>query len=255
MKKIFWKLFNAIDRRLKFPSLQKGEIGIQLGFDMSAPVTSDLFLMADCVGKTGKVIGIDPDPNNVAVAQAIINTKNLPIQLIHKAVYSEKGTMQLLLGDKASWNQLQIIPLDTGVDFSGKSIAVEMDTLDNILADNNIAPSAIGHINITINGAEYFALKGMEKLLSSAKNLSLTVIAGRYDDSGTINGNPDFKVIKQFLQTLGFTVKFRRIHKLLWWGFIVNTLIKRKWIYGKQNYGVIMAAKGDKKTPWYQSFS
>ena len=80
-------------------------------------------------------------------------------------------------------------------------------------------------------------------------------MAGRYDDSGTINGQPDFKVIKQLLQQYGFTTRFRRIHKLIWWGFIVNTLMKRKWIYGKKNYGIIMAAKGNKSIPWYQSFS
>jgi len=255
MKKLFWKIFKVIDGRLKFPCLLPGEIGIQIGFDMSAPVTSDLFLMADSVGKKGTVIGIDPDPNNIAHATQIITSKNLPIQLIHHAVYAEKGSIQLLLGDKASWNQLAAIPLDTDVSFSGKIITVEMDTLDNLIELNNIDIAKIGHINITINGAEYYALKGMGHLLSNAKNICITVIAGRYDDSGTINDQPDFKIIKQLLLQHGFKVKFRRMHKLFWWGFIVNTIIRRRWIYGKKNYGVIMAAKGNKHIPWYQSFS
>ncbi len=255
MKKLFWKIFNIIDGRLKFPCLLPGEIGIQLGFDMSAPVTSDLFLMADRVSKKGKVIGIDPDPFNIAYAQKIIADKNLPIQLIHRAVYYEKGSMQLLLGDRASWNQLVIIPLDEEVSYNGKTVNVEMDTLDNLIEIDKIDIAKIGHINITINGSEYYALKGMENLLSSAKNIGITVIAGRYDESGIIEGQADFKIIKQLLLQYGFKVKFRRMHKLFWWGFIVNTIIKRKWIYGKQNYGVIMATKGNKYIPWYQSFS
>ena len=84
MKKLFWKLFNAIDERLKFPALQKGETAIQLGFDMSAPVTSDLFLLVNRVGKNGLVIGIDPDPRNVAAAHLIVERQKYPIQLNFK---------------------------------------------------------------------------------------------------------------------------------------------------------------------------
>lgn len=255
MKKLFWKIFNAIDERLKFPALQKGETAIQLGFDMSAPVTSDLFLLVNRVGKNGLVIGIDPDPRNVAAAHLIVERQKYPIQLIHKAVFNTSGTMELILGEKASWNQLKNVPLDTTVSYNGSEVVVEMDTLDNILSKSKIDIATIGHINVTINGAEYFALQGMHQILSQSKNLSLTVVAGRYDDSGTINGQPDFKVIKQLLQQYGFKTRFRRIHKLIWWGFIVNTLMKRRWIYGKKNYGIIMAAKGNKSIPWYQSFS
>lgn len=254
MKKLFWKLFNAIDGRLKFPALQPGEIGIQLGFDMSAPVTSDLFLMTDRVGKNGLVIGIDPDPRNVAAAHLIVARQQYPIQLLHNAVFNTSGSMQLLLGEKASWNQLKNVPLDDTVSYNVDEVTVEMDTLDNLLKLHQIDTSRIGHVNITINGAEYFALQGMQELLQK-NDLAITVVAGRYDDSGFINGEPDYKVIKRLLKQYGFTVKFRRIHKLFWWGFIVNTLMKRRWIYGKKNYGVIMAAKGKKSIPWYQSFS
>lgn len=255
MKKLFWKIFIAIDQRLKFPALQPGDIGIQLGYDMSAPVTSDLFLMANRVGKNGMVYGIDPDPNNKIIAAEIIAKKNLPIALIDKAVFSEAGTMTLLLGQKASWNQLRNIPVDSSVRYNGVELQVEMDTLDHIVEENNIPIQQIGHINVTINGAEYSALKGMHHILSTAENIALTVTTGRYDESRFINGEPDFKVTKQLLLSYGFKVRFRRIHKLIWWGFFVNTLIKRRWIYGKNNYGVIMAVKGNKRMPWYQSFS
>lgn len=36
IKQLIWKLFAEIDSILKFPNLRKGEIGIQLGFDMKA---------------------------------------------------------------------------------------------------------------------------------------------------------------------------------------------------------------------------
>lgn len=255
LKQFIWKTFVQIDSVLKFPNLRNGEIGIQLGFDMKAFVTSDLFTMYRRIKPKGKIIGIDPDPRNINAAQKIIDKEKLNIRLIQKAIFSEKGECELLIGESASWNQLNNIPIDSTVRFTDEKIIVEMDSLDNIVNELNINIDKIGHINFTINGTEYEALKGMHKILSVAKDINLTIIAGRYDESGTIDNRPDFKVIIEYLHKYGFTTKFRRMHQLIWWGFVVKTLFNRKWIYGKNNYGVIMAAKGNKKIKWYQSFS
>ncbi|NOQ26136.1 MAG: FkbM family methyltransferase [Bacteroidales bacterium] len=255
IKQLVWKLFAKIDSIIKFPNLKKGEIGIQLGFDMKAPVTTDLLSIYKRIKPNGFVIGIDPDPQNIRVAQEIINKEKLNIKLIQKAIYSEKGECELLLGESASWNQLNNIPIDSTVQFTEEKIMVEMDTLDSIVNKLKLDINKIGHINFTINGAEYEALKGMHKILSEVKNINLTVVAGRYDESGTINNRPDFEVIIELLHKYGFTTKFKRIHQLVWWGFFVKTILNRKWIYGKNNYGIIMAAKGNKKHKWYQSYS
>ena len=95
----------------------------------------------------------------------------------------------------------------------------------------------------------------MKELLSSAKNLSLTIVAGRYDETGTIEGEPDYVKIMRLLNEYGFTCTFKRMHQLFWWGFVVKLLLNRKWVFGKKNYGIIMAGKGTKKLKWYQSFS
>ncbi|MFW6222787.1 MAG: hypothetical protein ACOC3T_04160, partial [Bacteroidota bacterium] len=108
---------------------------------------------------------------------------------------------------------------------------------------------------ITNNVAEYYTLVGFKKSLLKADNISLTIIAGRYDASGTVDGKPDYEIIQNYLMSLGFKTKFKRIHQLFWWGFCVRFLINRSWIYNKKNYGVIFASKGNKKIPFYQSFS
>jgi FkbM family methyltransferase len=255
LKNIFWNSFTTIDGNLKFPNLEKGEIGIQLGFDMTAPVTSDLFTMHKRVTSDGKIIGIDPDPFNHQIAKKIIQEKKLNIELIQKGTYSKKDNVQFLIGEKSSWNQLEIVPKDSTVAFTEKVITVEINTLDSILEGKNIDIQHIGHINLTINGAEYDTLLGMKNILSEVENLSLTIIAGRHDESGTINGKKDYELILPLLHSYGFTSKFKRINELFWWGFIVKTLINRKWIYSQPNFGVIMAGKGSKKPKWYQSFS
>jgi len=254
-KKIFWKLFISIDAHLKFPNLKNNEIGIQLGFDMTYPITSDLFTMQKRIIHNGKIIGLDPDPFNHKTANQIIEDQKLNIQLIQKGTYSKKDSVQFLMGKKSSWNQLEIVPKDSTVEFTGNEITVEINTLDSILEDHQVDIQKIGHINLTINGAEYDTLLGMKKILSEPKNLSLTIIAGRHDESGAINGKKDYELILPLLQSYGFTVKFKRINQLFWWGFIVKLLVNKKWIYNQPNFGVIMAGKGTKKPKWYQSFS
>lgn len=256
LKRLFFHLFSVVDQYLKFPQLKKGETGIQVGFDMLSYITSDLFEMSRKTGKKGLVVGIDPDSWNHDIANEIIQKRKIKnIQLIELGTYSSKTKASFLFGKKSSWNQIGIIPKDETVEFTGEEKEVQLDTLDNILEECEIDVKNIGHINITNNGAEYDTLLGFEKGLREAENLAITVVAGRYDSSGTINGKPDYEMITEFLHSLGYTTKFRRIHQIFWWGFFVKLLINRRWIFNKKNYGIIFASKGKKTTPFYQSFS
>ncbi|MFC2089911.1 hypothetical protein ACFLT1_03980 [Bacteroidota bacterium] len=256
LKQQFFFLFSLLDQLLKFPSLKKGEIGIQIGFDMYSPMTSDLFEMSRRVGKKGLVVGIDPDKWNTDIATQIIKKKGITnIRLIELGTYSEQTKAKFLFGRRSSWNQIGNIAIDETVDFSGREEEIQLDTLDNIMDQHQINIHNVGHVNITNNGAEYYTLLGFEKGLRDARHLSLSIIAGRYDSSGTIEGKPDYELILNYLHSLGYKTKFRRIHQLFWWGFCVKLLINRNWIYYKKNYGVIFAAKGNKRIPFYQSFS
>ncbi len=254
-KKCIWKLFVIIDSKLKFPELKKGETGIQVGFDMDFALTSDVFSMYRKVKPHGNVLAIDADSYNINVAKEYIKGKNWNISFCHSAVFSEKGVVELNLGKRASWNRLDKLPKVTHIPLTEKKIKVPMDTLDSIVKNQNIPLDKISHINLTINGSEYYALLGMKEILSKAKNICLTIIAGHYSATGFINGENDYKLILNLLHEYGFKTKFKRIHQLFWWGFVVKLLLNRKWVYGKKNSGVIMAAKGNKKIKWYQSFS
>ena len=235
---------------------KKGEVGIQVGFDMSSPITSDLFEMSGRVGEMGLVYGIDPDESNHQLAEKIISARKCEnIRLIRLATYSEKTRAKLLFGRKSSWSQLGNIPIDETADLSGEEREVQLDTLDNIIMQNHIDIDRIGHVNLTNNGAEYQTLLGFRNGLEQAQDLSLSIVAGRYDASGTIEGLPDYEKIISYLHALGFNTKFRRIHQLFWWGFCVKLLINRTYIYNRKNYGVIFASKGRKRIPIYQSFS
>ena len=187
LKRTIWKTFTYCDSILKFPNLKKGEIGIQAGFDTDAIITSDLFSMYNRVGAAGQIIGIEADPRNVEIANKCIKANKQNIKLEWCGLFSEEGEAELVLGEKKGWNQLNNIPLDNTVSFTGDTVKVPLKTLDNIIDQLNIDIKKIGHINLTINGAEYYSLLGMKKILTKSENLNLTIVAGRYDDSGKWN--------------------------------------------------------------------
>ncbi len=250
------KIHNWIDGILKFPNLKKGEVGIQIGFDMSSKsLTSDLVVMGGKTKKNGLVLGIDPDPFNLDRVTKNKSKLSFKYKLVLKGTYSKQTNEKLIMAKKASWNKLEVIDTERTQNFTDGSIEVELDTLDNIVKELDISIEKIGHINITNNGAEFDTLLGMEKILSQSKDLSITVIAGRPGKMGQVGGMKDFEAIGELLDRYGFTHKLEMKSKLFWWGPFHQGLLKRRKYKGKSDFGVIMAGKGKKTPKWYQSFS
>jgi hypothetical protein len=250
------KVHNLLDGILKFPNLKSGEVGIQVGFDMSSPnPTSDLIVMAHRTGKNGIALGIDPDPANINTIKSWGNYLNLKMTLVQKGTFSEKTSQKLIMAKRASWNILSSVDTDKSDAFTDETIEVGLDTLDNIIEDLKIPIERIGHINITNNGAEYDTLLGMKNILTNSSNLALTVIAGRPGKIGEVKGEKDYKAIGELLDQYGFVHKLKMKSELLWWGLVHQRIMKGRPYKGKSDFGIIMAGKGNKKSKFFQSFS
>jgi len=253
---IFIQLFNRLDAKVKFPNLKRGEVGIQVGFDMSSRnLTTDALKMHYRVSKKGKVIAVDPDPRNHALVKKVIERKALNnFTLIQKGTYSQSKTSTLYMSQRQSHNRVKSILADAP-EKTINSVDVELETLDNMVKGLNVDYAKIRHINITNNGAEYHTLLGMETIFDKCENLNLTITSGRPGKLGEINGEKDYRVIMDFLQERGFACKFIRMNTSFWWGVVVHLIIKREWIFNKQRFGCILAARGNRKLRFFQSFS
>jgi len=246
---------NYIDVRLKFPNLKRGGFGIQVGFDLSSKnLTSDVWNMIGRVKESGQVIAVDPALTNHANLRKVIGNLNY-VTLVQKGTFKDKGSMNLVLTDRESHMILETLDKQNLMETANGILEVQIDKLDNIVSDLKVNITDIDHINITNNGAEYNTLLGMEQILSKSKNLGITVIAGRPDNLGFDNDEPDYEIIQKLLRKYGFKTKFYRGNSLIWWAFFHSFLLKRKWIFGKKNFGVVMAAKGNVRIPFYQSYS
>jgi len=126
--------------------------------------------LAQQVGATGKVIAIEPMPDNFRLLKKNKIANNLDqLEIVNKGVWDISKT--LVFNRKIGDGQSSSIEMDyTG----GEKIEVSADTLDQIYKE--VGVDNLDFIIIQLNGAEINALRG----LTSFKPLNMS-IAARYD--------------------------------------------------------------------------
>lgn len=156
-----------------FNYIKKGDTCAQVGcaewmfdFGVSMPL-----IMSAIVGKEGRVIVVEPDQKNIDILQAYAKRHNINnITVVKKAAWKEKGTHTFTFyDDRSSTNVITEVEeasswKDTPEYQNRKKRyeQIEMDILDNIFAELGVRPD---FVNMTINGAEFGAIQGMEKTL------------------------------------------------------------------------------------------
>lgn len=259
LKSFFLNIYNRIDTNLKFPYLKKGDIGVQIGFDLSSKnLTTDLLNISRKVGDSGIAIGIDPDPTNHDKIKKVIKERGIKnVILVEKGTFDSTSELDLVLGTRASHNELAVIAQEGNKNLKEETIKVKLEPLDDILAQLGVDLKKVKQVNVTNNGAEYKTLLGMQKLLTSSNDMAITAIAGRKSNLGFTNTDKkDYEIIAEYLKDLNYYSKFYSLKNLFWGGFVNLFLLKRVWIYSKKKdiMGVVMARKG-KRLKFYQSFS
>lgn len=122
------------------------------------------------VGATGKVILIEPSPENIDLIQTLIAAENLSnVTLIQKAIWSSKGTQTFSVEGNPASHKLTLPG-------AKQTINVETDTIDNILRDLGI--TKVDLLACDIEGAEVELVKGAEENLG--KKSIVHVALGAY---------------------------------------------------------------------------
>lgn len=134
--------------------------------DIGAHVGYYSLLAAMRVGEDGKVFAFEPHPDNYSLLLKNIEVngyKNaIPIQ---KAVSNKSGTVQLHLHpENKGGSRICDFPL------SRQHILVSAITLDDFFKDKDYQ---IDLIRMDIEGAEMWAVEGMDKIISENKNLTI----------------------------------------------------------------------------------
>jgi len=102
-------------------------------------------------GKSGKIIAIEPDPDNLKILKRNLELNNLDnIIVVDKALYSKSGERINLYQNGVMSNIFQ-----AGNNESNTCITVETITLDDVVSGLSLQPKLL---KMDIEGAEKFAL-------------------------------------------------------------------------------------------------
>lgn len=146
----------AIIREVWEGEVYEKEVQIQSGdivVDAGAHIGSFTFKIAK---KAKKVIAFEPEPSNFKLL--CINTKDLEnVDIYNSALWSKSGTA-MLQHNKFNIGGSTLLPVQPGV--SDYSIEVETVRMDDIVYEADF-------IKMDIEGAEFEALRGAEKILKS----------------------------------------------------------------------------------------
>lgn len=148
------------------------------------------------VGPGGRVILIEPSPQNVEVIKEVIDEMNLGnVILVEKAVWSEKGTNLFRVDGNPGASQLvfQQIP-------SAEIIEVKTDTVDNIL--DGLGLNHVDLFAADVENAEVEMVKGMKRGLGEERIKNIAIAAyhkhpdGNYAEISMMLRKKGYRVIK-----------------------------------------------------------
>lgn len=184
-------------RKHSYPYLlvQDGSVVVQIGAprDTLHAGRSRGMYFSLFAGKRGKVLMIEPDHASLTeyrtVARAL-NGDNLI--LCPKAVWSEKKKLRVYVNDFHPASSFTEGTKDYNADIMRgyRVIELEADTLDNILAEQNI--EKVDLVSITTNGAEKEIIKGMQAIIS--KGLPFICLAKTGPDYQEMMDNIGYKL-------------------------------------------------------------
>lgn len=133
--------------------------------DIGANIGYYTLQFADWVGQEGKIFAFEPDPNNYSLLVKNIQANNIQNVIpVQKAVADQTQQIQLYRCEDHSGDHRIYDSLD-----GRQSVNVEAIALDDFFSENE----RVDFIKMDIQGAEYSALAGMERLIQQQNTLKI----------------------------------------------------------------------------------
>ena len=157
-----FKIYEPNQTKIVKKYVHEGDVVIDVG----AHVGYYTLLMAQLVGKNGKVYSFEPDPINFELLKKSVEINGFEnVVLIQKAVSDTTEKIKLFLGDNDSAiNRIY----DAKLGDAKKSIDVESVTIDEYFKEND---KLFNFIKIDSEGSEAKIINGMEKFLTKNRKL------------------------------------------------------------------------------------
>ncbi len=163
---MLWRAFGRFERSKQAALkhlLNPGDVFVDVGANKG-----DFSLLASgLVGKEGKVIAVEPEPENCKwIQQSLESNGCRNVRLVQAALSDRDGTATLHLGKKSGWHSLA-----TDARSSGDRLNVKTITMDTLLAEHTDGRADV--IKIDVEGAEAQVINGAMATLSRGINALL----------------------------------------------------------------------------------
>jgi FkbM family methyltransferase len=136
-------------------------------WDVGACIGFFTLLAARLVGERGRVIAIEPIPDNASALHANLELNGFTnVAVVASAASDHSGSATMhKLDEQPTWAKLDTAETDFGQGRSGNAMEVPLTTLDGLL-DDHPAPALV---KIDVEGAEVAALRGADRLMREAR--------------------------------------------------------------------------------------
>jgi FkbM family methyltransferase len=170
--------------------------------DVGAHIGLYSLIAAKRVGSSGKVIAIEPDPENCKLLQRNVELNKLTnVTILECAAFSSNSKLKLYLpGKERGFTKLSTLMANRAV--TENFLEIDATTLDYLLVMQGIAQ--VNWIKIDVEGAELEVLKGAAVTLSESKDVALLI------EVHNVNNMDLYSAIVKFLQSYEFDIKFER---------------------------------------------
>ena len=173
----------------KYYQLKKGDVYVEIGGYLARHGV----VASKEVESSGKVILIEPSPDNIVIIEKrIVDEKLKNVILVKKAVYSVKKRMLFRVDGPTCGHSLTD---GLGNECPGNvSIEVDADTLDNILTELGI--EYVNLLSADCEGTEIHIVRSANKYMNESRILNVALGSYHYPDN--------YKVILKELEAKGF---------------------------------------------------
>jgi FkbM family methyltransferase len=179
---------------LKHYSPKEGDVIVDVG----AGRGEDTYTFSEGVGETGRVIAIEASPRSFAILNSFCQLNRLRnVTTVHAALMEKPGIVRIV-EDDSSWTQDSVKYGD-----DARGIEVRGITFDEMYVQNGLKD--IAFIKMNIEGAERYALLGMQAVLPSTRQICVACHDFR-SEKGDGDQYRTRVFVEQFLSKNGFSV-------------------------------------------------
>jgi len=179
--------------------------------DAGAHIGLYTIIAAKRVGPTGRVIAIEPDPENFKILKKNILLNQLSnVEPLECAAYSAKKNLKLFLPELERGRTIFNTIMQDRVRSCNNFLEVEANTLDNILNENKV--QRVNYVKIDVEGAELEVLKGALNVLEANKRITLII---------EIHGGEIYPQVMEFLKTHDLQIIYEKSNEKGDWRHVI----------------------------------